>query len=103
MADGRKKRRVAERTGDAPPPAGSPAGDLIPLPGGDQGGALAAPQAARLRVALGSATLEAELRASPAGLLAIGGMAGAILLGSAAIVAVALGPARRRAGGTKSP
>lgn len=48
--------------------------------------ALAQPQHARLNAALGPATLEVEVRVSPAALLSIGGMVGMMLLGSAAIV-----------------
>lgn len=48
--------------------------------------ALAQPQSARVNAALGSFHLELEARMSPAGLLAIGGMVGMMLIGSAAIV-----------------
>ncbi|TKW75362.1 MAG: hypothetical protein DI610_03775 [Staphylococcus hominis] len=47
---------------------------------------MAQPQHARVSAAIGPAKLEAEARVSPAALLAIGGMVGMILLGSAAIV-----------------
>ncbi len=52
-----------------------------------------ASQEARLSVRVGGAMLQAEVRVSPAGLLAIGGMVGMILLGSAAIVWTARRPA----------
>lgn len=48
--------------------------------------ALAQPQHARVNAALGPARLEVEARVSPAALLAIGGLVGMVLLGSAAIV-----------------
>lgn len=54
--------------------------------GSDANSALAEPQHARVSAALGPATLEVEARVSAAALLAIGGMVGMILLGSAAIV-----------------
>lgn len=47
---------------------------------------LAEPQHARLEAAIGPATLKVDARVSPAALLAIGGMVGMMLLGSAAIV-----------------
>lgn len=48
--------------------------------------ALAEPQHARIDAAIGPATLAVHVTVSPAALLAIGGMIGIILLGSAAIV-----------------
>ena len=56
--------------------------ELLPAPAS----ALAQPQHARVSAALGPATLEVEARVSAAALLAIGGMVGMMLLGSAAIV-----------------
>ncbi len=55
-----------------------------------QAGGFAAPQRAATRLQFGerfSATAEVEV--TPAGLLAIGGMVGAILLGTAAVVVAA--------------
>jgi len=53
------------------------------------------PARARIRLVWGRATMEAEAQITPAGLLAIGGMVGAILLAVAPIVRAA-GEARRR-------
>lgn len=53
------------------------------------------PAHARIRLAWGRASLEAEAQVTPAGLLAIGGMVGAILVAVAPIVRAA-GEARRR-------
>ena len=50
---------------------------------------------ARIRLVWGKATLEADAHITPAALLAVGGMVGMILLGSAAIVRAA-GDARAR-------
>lgn len=60
---------------------------------------LAEPQQARVSAALGPATLEVEARVSPAALLAIGGMVGMILLGSAVIVWTARRPVARGGAG----
>ena len=47
---------------------------------------LAQPQHARLDLSMGAARLQADVTVSPAALLAIGGMVGMMLIGSAAIV-----------------
>lgn len=75
-------------------PAPLPAGSPVPLPA-EPMPASQAPQTADLDARLGSASLHLQLRMTPTGLLAVGGLVSSILLSVTALVWAATSVKRR--------